>query len=158
MALSFERPRLACHAHDVVGRRLRVLVIEDDDARVKRFNEWLPDDISLVHAKSGGRALGILERDKGTVYSALMLDHDLQQQPAADSDLEMSGTKLIQIICRNIDTIVPILVHSTNRTHGSMMVDSLAARGFAVEHIPMDLITQAAFLEWIEYVREVWED
>ena len=140
------------------GRQLRVLIIEDDDERVKRFREWLHDDVSIVHAKSGGRALGILERDRGTVYSALLLDHDLQQQPATSTDLELSGTKILAKIVQNIDNSVPVLVHSTNRSHGTAMVATLIERGFAVEHIPMDEITQQSFVDWFEYVREVWED
>lgn len=38
------------------------------------------------------------------------------------------------------------------------MAQALEARGFAVEHIPMDELTRGAFTEWFDYVREVWEE
>ena len=40
--------------------KIRILLVEDDQGRVEWFRAWLPRDIQLVHAGSGGKALGIL--------------------------------------------------------------------------------------------------
>lgn len=56
----------------------RILIVEDDDERVAKFRSWLPETMRIVHARSAGSAIGILQRDKGRVYAGIMLDHDLQ--------------------------------------------------------------------------------
>ena len=57
---------------------IRVLLVEDDQGRVEWFRAWLPKDIRLVHARSAGLALGIIQRDCHDI-AGIMLDHDLQQ-------------------------------------------------------------------------------
>ena len=136
---------------------LRLLVVEDNDDRVELFRAWLPDGFLLVHASSAGRALGILRRDRGTVYAGILLDHDLQGQAANDADRALSGTQVAELVAQNVDPRVPILVHSTNRTKGTSMVQALSAQGFDVEHQPMDELTRTAFLDWVRYVAEVWD-
>jgi len=37
---------------------LRLLLIEDNGARISQFREWLPENVVLVVAASAGRAIG----------------------------------------------------------------------------------------------------
>ncbi|MEQ1778970.1 MAG: hypothetical protein ABL863_10560 [Nitrosomonas sp.] len=39
----------------------RLLLIEDSDARINQFREWLPEGVVLVVAASAGRAIGTLQ-------------------------------------------------------------------------------------------------
>jgi hypothetical protein len=48
---------------------LRLLLIEDDMTRIDLFQKWLPADIRMVVASSPGKAIGILQRDRGRVYA-----------------------------------------------------------------------------------------
>ena len=68
---------------------IRIFIVEDDQRRVDWFRAWLPKDMRLVHARSGGRELGVIQRDR-TAFSGIMLDHDLQQQAISASDSKLA--------------------------------------------------------------------
>ena len=136
---------------------IRILLIEDDNSRVKQIREWLPPDVRLVHAGSAGRALGILPRDRD-VYAGIMLDHDLQGQIATDMDFFLSGTNVTKAIMATISPEIPILVHSMNPAEAPRMVLALRKAGFSVTRLPMSAMTQENLREWIEEVRECWAD
>ena len=61
-----------------------ILLVEDDEKRVSLLKNWLPPVFRLVHCKTGGAALGLLERSSSWDFSGVMLDHDLQQQMATN--------------------------------------------------------------------------
>jgi len=134
-----------------MGRIYRILLIEDDNDRVERFNSWLPDDIRLVHAGSAGRALGILARDSGA-YAGIMLDHDLQGQIVTREDFMMSGStvvsRLIEAIPPALRPDIPILVHSMNPSDAPQMVKRLTSAGFPVSRMLMVAMTKQYFIRW----------
>lgn len=136
---------------------IRILLIEDDNGRVKQIREWLPSDVHLVHAGSAGRALGILQRDRDA-YAGIMLDHDLQGQIATDMDFFLSGTNVAKSIMSNITPDIPVLVHSMNPADAPKMVKALSKAGFSVTRLPMSVMTAENLREWIEEVRECWAD
>lgn len=137
----------------------RLLIIEDDQERIKTFLEWIPKDIKIVWVKSAGRAIGLLKRDSGNVYAGILLDHDLQQQAATEIDKFLSGSNVIDIIIQNIDKKVPILIHSTNELKPPVMEKRLKNSGFKdVLRIPMHQLTKRKLNEWIEDIRELFED
>ena len=141
-----------------IKRVFRILIIEDDQNRIDCFRSWLDHDIRLVVASSAGRALGILERDKGYVYAGILLDHDLEKQAATDKDLDTTGSHLVITIIRNIDKDVPILVHSMNPAKAQTMVEKLSDAGFTVSRIPMGDLTKMRLRAWVEDAHEIWED
>lgn len=136
----------------------RVLIVEDDDTRVDLFRSWLPSHVRVVHARSAGSAIGILQRDQGRVYAGILLDHDLQMQRLTQSDRHFSGMDAVHAIINNISKDVMILVHSMNQTQGPLMADRLKKVGFDVTRMPMAQLTERLFKEWIEEVIELWED
>jgi CheY-like chemotaxis protein len=136
---------------------IRILLIEDDDSRVRIFREWLPEDVRLVHAGSAGRAIGILQRDRNT-YAGIMLDHDLQGQIATDMDFFLSGTNVVKTIIANVTPSTPVLVHSMNPSDAPKMVIALTKSGFSVTRIPMRVLTEEGFKAWLDEVRETWAD
>lgn len=136
---------------------LRLLIIEDNPGRIRLLKEWLPEDIRPVFATSAGRALGVLQLDKGRVYAGIMLDHDLFEQPSSAEDSQFSGTHVVKMILRSVHPDTPIIVHSMNETRSREMVNHLESGGFYVRRIPMDFLTQEKFLDWLTEVREIWE-
>jgi hypothetical protein len=137
---------------------LRLLIVEDDPVREQIFRSWLPPDVRPVVARSAGRALGILRLDPGRVYAGIVLDHDLQGQAATDADQLLTGHNVVHAIIRYVSPDVPVLVHSMN-TQGSLrMVSTLVSAGFEVTKIPMEALTQASFLAWLQEVRDWWDD
>lgn len=138
--------------------KFRVLMIEDDSERAVVLESWLPEDVIVVLARSAGQALGILERDQGSVYAGIMLDHDLQMQTITESDKVLSGTDIVDAIIRNIDRRTPILVHSHNRTRAPIMASKLSSAGFWVIQIFIDKLAKADVRDWAEDAREIWED
>lgn len=136
---------------------LRILLIEDDNGRVRQIKEWLPEDVRLVHAGSAGRAIGILQRDKDA-YAGIMLDHDLQGQVATDMDFFLSGMNVVKSIIANVPNDTPVLVHSMNPEDAPKMVRELEKSGFSVTRIPMTVMTKDGLEEWLQNVRECWDE
>ena len=139
-------------------RFFRLLIIEDDHERERILKSWLPTDVKTVVAGSAGRAIGILERDKGSVYAGILLDHDLQGRIATTTDHYLDGKDIVTVIIKNISRDVPILVHSMNVTQAPVMAHRLEKDGFSVTRIPMANLTKERLREWVEEARAVWED
>ncbi len=133
---------------------MRILIIEDNTQREELLCSWIPPDVRVVFARSAGRAIGILERDRGRVYSGIVLDHDLREKAATEADRYLSGQDLVDRIICSLSKDVPILVHSVNASQGWVMVVRLQEQGFNVTHIPMTLLTAQAFADWMGKVRE----
>ncbi len=133
----------------------RILIIEDNTKREELLCSWVPPDIRTVIARSAGIAIGILERDRGKVYSGIVLDHDLQEKTVTEADQYLSGQDLVDTIIRNVDRNVHILVHSVNASQSWVMVVRLQKQGFDVTQMPMSFLTAQAFAEWLGQACEV---
>lgn len=136
---------------------IRIFIVEDDQRRVDWFRAWLPKDMRLVHARSGGRALGVIQRDR-TAFSGIMLDHDLQQQAISASDSNISGSIVIRAVMQYLSPEIPIMIHSMNPGKATTMGKALEKSGFSVTRMPMGEMSKTAFLEWLEEVREYHEE
>lgn len=136
----------------------RILIVEDNVGRIHRLKLWLPDDVRLVWVSSAGKALGMLRLDKGNVYAGIMLDHDLTERTLTEADRRLSGRDVVDEIIRNIPNRVPVLVHSENHDFSPAMVKKLEAHKFRVTRVPMSSLTRESFSEWVDDVRDVWED
>lgn len=138
--------------------KFRILMIEDDTERAGILNAWLPEDVVVVQASSAGRALGILQRDRGYVYAGIMLDHDLQMQTATEADKGLSGTDIVDAVIRNINRRTPVLIHSYNRSKAPVMADKLTKAGFSVLQTFIDKLSKEEVRDWAEYARDIWKD
>ena len=140
----------------------RLLIIEDDNRRIKTFREWIPNQIPIVVAESAGKAMGLLIRDNnrknGRVYAGILLDRDLHEQALTHTDLSLSGNDLIDIIINNIERDVPVLMHSTNIHQSERMKKQLEGNGFCVTKTPMYDLTREKFDEWFEDAYSYWQD
>ena len=139
--------------------RPRLLLIEDDPDRISTFERWLEDTgIILIKASSGGRAMGMLRKGMTEGISGICLDHDLEKQPVTDDDLRLSGSQLITSITQTVDRSVPILIHSMNAQKPAAMQRALQSAHFSVTRIRYASLTRELFIEWLDAVRDSWED
>lgn len=135
---------------------IRILIVEDNLERDRILRGWMPPGVRAVVARSAGAALGILKRDGSTAYAGIMLDYDLQDRCATDSDQHLSGQHVANALIQQCSRDIPILVHSMNVTHCSAMVRQLQASGFWVTRIPMAQLTSDALGAWIQEVQDNW--
>lgn len=136
----------------------RLLLIEDDSHRIDMFRSWLPCDVILTVATSGGQALGLLKRVQPGEYAGLLLDHDLREQMKTIGELKLSGTDMVDRIIESFEREIAVLVHSQNPGGGRSMAERLDRAGFWVTRVPFSDITEDRFREWVEDVREDWLD
>ena len=139
-------------------RIFRLLLVEDNAARVGDFRAWLPSWAHLVWAQSAGSAIGLIRRDRGHVYGGVLLDHDLQQRAMTEDDESLSGSDVALSLIEHFSIDVPILIHSTNVVQVPQIHRQLEGRGFWVTRIPFYSLTEALFLDWLEEAREIWEE
>jgi len=137
----------------------RILLIEDDPDRIATFREWLAGtEFVLIEASSGGRALGLLRKGMTDGIAGICLDNDLEKQPMTESDLRLSGEGLISAINLSVPRSVPILIHSMNSQKPPAMERALKSSGFSVTRTRMVVLSREAFHEWLEEVRDNWEE
>ncbi|MCA1779073.1 MAG: hypothetical protein LC637_06765 [Xanthomonadaceae bacterium] len=135
----------------------RLLIVEDSAERERLFREWIPDDFRITFVKSAGRALKVLELDAGRVYAGVLLDHDLDQAVALESELQLSGRQVVERMGRLIDPDVPVFIHSVNPLGARMMEQNLVEYGFDVTRVPFFQLDQARLGRWLAIVWEEWE-
>jgi hypothetical protein len=135
----------------------RLLVVEDCEQRIARFRQWIKPPFRPTFVRSAGRALRVLDLDGGRTFAGILLDHDLDQAVAAESELQLSGRQVVERLITRIDPDVPILIHSVNPLGARRMEQRLIEHGFDVTRIPFFNLTRFRLGQWLEIVREEWE-
>jgi CheY-like chemotaxis protein len=135
----------------------RLLIVEDSEERVALFRDWIPERFRATFVKSAGRAMKVLELDAGRVYAGILLDHDLDQAVAAESELQLSGRQVVEQLVRKVDVDVPVLIHSVNPLGARMMEQNLVEHGFDVTRVPFFNLDRQRLGRWLEVVWEEWE-
>ncbi len=102
-----------------------ILIVEDDDSRVERFNEWLPPVFRLAHCRTGGAALGLLARSGPWDFAGVMMDFDLDKQVMTDPYVD--GEQVLDEVLLRLDRSTNLLVHSANTEAADRMTAN--ARG-----------------------------
>lgn len=144
---------------NTLALRPRILLIEDDPERIATFRAWLTGtEFVQIEASSGGRALGILRKGMTEGIAGICLDNDLEKQPMTDIDHRMSGSGLISALTQSVPRSVPVLIQSMNAQMPPSMERSLKSAGFSVTRIRMVALTRELFHQWLEEVRDNWED
>ena len=136
----------------------RILLVEDSDDRARTLQSWVPANIRIVWAKSGGDAVGILTRDGGGVYAGIMLDHDLHQQLRDPSAKQLTGADVARKIVECVELDTPIFIHSMNPQRRGDILVTLEEVGFAVTQIPMSELDGRKLELWLETVMRVHEE
>ena len=135
----------------------RLLLIEDSDARINQFREWLPKGVVLVVAASAGRAIGTLQHSNPYDYAGILLDHDLEQQVVNPAEVYFNGSNVADTLVAKISNEVPVLVHSINPSGAWNMRRKLEGAGFEVTISPMTNLTYERFNTWLLNALELWK-
>ena len=118
------------------GRRARVLVVEDDEARCAWFRERLRGRKLDVTCDVRTAIRWLAERD----YVAVLLDHDLAEEHYFNDspDDERTGYAVARWLADNPtqqrDAL--IIIHSLNYVGAQRMLEVLRDAGREAEHIP----------------------
>ena len=135
----------------------RLLLIEDSNARINQFREWLPEGVVLVVAASAGRAIGTLQHSNPYDYAGILLDHDLEQQVVNPDEVFFNGSNVVNTLVAKISNEVPVLVHSINPMGALNMRRKLEDAGFDVTISPMTNLTYERFNTWLLNALEFWK-
>ncbi|NBD95290.1 MAG: hypothetical protein GVY11_02290 [Gammaproteobacteria bacterium] len=135
---------------------IRLLVVEDNAERLALFKRWMPEDVRVTWAPSAGRAMRIIQLDAGRVYAGMLLDHDLVDQNASESELGLTGRHVVDRIVRHIHPDAAMLVHSINPAGARMMVEKLELAGFWTTRVPFPQLGEARLNRWIDEIRSYW--
>lgn len=127
-----------------------VLVVEDDDTRITKFERWLPPVFRLVHCRTGGAALGLLERSDTWDFPGVMLDFDLDKQSRTIP--YVNGGQVLDLALSRLDHSTHILVHSTNDSAARRMMED-ARRTNPTTRVDYIQMTRKLFRTWLD---EVW--
>jgi hypothetical protein len=139
--------------------RPRLLLIEDSPHRIDIFRRWLAgSEFILIEASSAGRALGLLRKGMTDGIAGLCLDHDLDQQPVTESDLRLSASNLMSAITLSLPRSTPVLIHSMNVQKPVIMKRMLKSAGFSVTRTRFVALTQMSFENWLDEVRDNFEE
>jgi len=125
----------------------RLVLIEDSAYRIGAFIEWLAGSgFVLIVCRSGGQAKGVMSRGGAEAIAGIMLDHN------------MSATDVLPLIATKMRRGTPILIHSHNPGQAPKMHRALDAARMSVTRTRFASLTESAFLEWLQEVRDNWED
>jgi hypothetical protein len=133
------------------------LLVEDDPDRYEKFAKWAPPDVRLVWARTGGIALSILDKDRGSTYQGILLDHDLDKNPIVPADSSIDGRRIAQVITQTTSPCVPVMIHSMNPCWVPTMSEILTKAGFVVDVKRMADLNRKDFTEWIDLCRDTYE-
>ena len=116
---------------------LRILIVEDNPARVDQFRLWLNHPrIRLIHVRSGDGALRCLEER----WDAILLDHDLLfEHPLGRERARIDGRGVVRrLIERGVNRQTPCIIHSMNPGGRNAMYQLLRANRHDVLIKPFD--------------------
>jgi len=136
----------------------RILLVEDSDDRSRTLQSWIPANIRVVWAKSGGDAVGILTRDGAAVYAGIMLDHDLHQQLRDPGARQLNGADVARKIVECVELDTPIFIHSMNPQRRGDILATLEDAGFDVTQIPMSELDGRKLQVWLDSVMRVHKE
>lgn len=142
-----------------VALKPRLLLIEDDPGRVALFQQWIEgSEFVLLHVRSGGAAMGVLSRGYEAI-AGVMLDHDLSDSPLTETDLSMSTSSVMHLLCRSLPKHVPVLIHSHNASKPPQMQRALETAGLSVTRKRFFLLQQEPklFQAWLQDARDNWD-
>ena len=137
----------------------RILLVEDDAGRIALFARWLEgSEFVLVVVRSGGHAMGMLEKGSTEAIAGILLDHDLSDSPFTDVDRLLSTSDIMPLIQRRVRRTTPILIHSHNANKPVWMQKALESSGFTVSRIRFATLASepSKFHNWLEDVRDNW--
>lgn len=104
--------------HVFIPRKWSVLVVEDNDERIRWFRQQIPQAVFATTAREAITQLGL------KTFNVIFLDHDLHWIHAADINRKGSGQDVARFLsCLGYQGLV--LIHSKNEQGVARMKDFL---------------------------------
>ena len=113
---------------------MRVLVLDDDPARLRAFKEKHGQDHDICAVETAAEATERLA--VGAPWDFVFLDHDLGGEVFVDSAGKNTGMEVVRHICKVHPTIGFVVVHSLNARAGNEMVAKLRDAGYPAKYMP----------------------
>lgn len=139
------------------ARKLRILLVEDDNRRQKEIEGWMPADVHLVWCQNGEAAFGVINRARPGEYAAVMLDNDLDKSPYVVVAKKKTGADVARLMAEKMPRDTPVLVHSMSADREEIM-NRLRAEEFPVTQLPYVDLTREKLNAWVDEVREDHEE
>jgi len=89
---------------------MRIFILEDDPARMKKFIRALVSN-HIDHAETAEAGKKLVQKNK---YDLLLLDHDLGGEQMVDSAEENTGYQLAKFIQHTQNRDTPCITHTCN--------------------------------------------
>ena len=122
----------------------RILILEDDPYRIKKFLNAIPNAIIVSTAAT---AIDLLQSIRPFRY--VFLDHDLGGDVYVDEADKNTGSEVVRCLCTLNPTIIDkIFIHSLNIAAAKNMATALRQAQYNVDVAPFRLI------DW-NYLREM---
>lgn len=118
-----------------VGADARVFILEDDEARMRWFNDRIHDEAELVHASNAEEAIRILAARR-VPFDIMFLDHDLSYVDQSLTEIpshDNTGSRVAHSIAENNWLAETVVIHSWNPAGAANMA---AVLGPSVVVIP----------------------
>lgn len=115
---------------------MRILIVEDEEARCVWFRQKFADDELDVTCDVSQAFRWLAERE----YQVILLDHDLVEEHyfSDEPDDERTGYAVALWLAAHTDRQreATIIIHSLNYLGADRMIETLRAAGREAEHIP----------------------
>ena len=136
---------------------MRIMLVENDPKRRERFLSWPGDrDIKLPMVRSGRVAMRMLELDPPGDWHGIMLDHDLDPNPAGCE--YSSGLNVAMTPAARWPRDIPIFIHSMNPDGAKYQAAFLREAGFeSGRRVHFHDMVEADIVEFIDECEDYYE-
>ena len=92
------------------GVLMKILIVEDDMERVRKFKEMF-SEYYITHVVDAISGIDFVKKQK---FDAIFLDHDLGNKVFVKSEDHNTGYQVAKVIPLSINKTTPVVVHSWN--------------------------------------------
>ncbi|MBI2805156.1 MAG: response regulator [Planctomycetes bacterium] len=135
---------------------MKILILEDNDARALAMQELLRDRFHPYDAVVFDDANEMLAFLRKNLASALLicLDHDLEMKPSKNGKMHDPGTgrEVADFLAQN-DPICPVIIHTTNSAAGDGMEFLLREAGWETHRVQPFNDLEWIATQWFRTVR-----
>lgn len=115
----------------------KILILEDNEERIKFFKKKLDKYHQTVYFDNVGKAIEYINNNEVDI---LFLDHDLDQRIFVSSDEENTGFQFAKYIKKSGKTFDQIIIHSMNCMGSKKMEEELSCSTKDLQRTPFYLL------------------
>ena len=114
------------------GLNMKVLILEDDPMRIRKFKSFYPGCVVVSHANE------CIQQLKSDSWDLISLDHDLNWQMFVDPSDADCGMEVVRFMASDKVPVKSVILHSANKEAVKLMHDGLASAGYNVAIEPFN--------------------